>query len=59
MHIEKGVVFRKIIEFASKNKIDLIIIGTYGKNRLETIVFGSTTEKILRLAKQPILILKE
>jgi nucleotide-binding universal stress UspA family protein len=59
MYIEKGVVFRKIIEFTSKNKIDLIVIGTHGKSKLENIVFGSTTEKILRLSKQPILILKE
>lgn len=57
--IDKGIVYKKILELSSQNKIDLIVMGMHGKNKVESFIFGSNTEKILRLAKQQILILKD
>lgn len=37
-------------EYASHHKIDIISMGTHGRRGLEYILFGSTTEKVLRTA---------
>ncbi len=58
MHIEVGDAPKKIVEFASNNDIDLIVMGAQGKSALERFVFGSTTEKVLRMSKKPILVVK-
>ncbi|AHF98205.1 MAG: universal stress protein [Desulfurella sp.] len=58
MHIEVGDAPKKIVEFATNNDIDLIVMGAQGKSALERFVFGSTTEKVLRMSKKPILVVK-
>jgi nucleotide-binding universal stress UspA family protein len=37
-------------EYATQNSIDVISMGTHGRRGLEYILFGSTTEKVLRTA---------
>jgi len=44
-----------IIDYAEKEKIDLIIIGTHGRSGFEHIIFGSTAEKVVRKAPCPVL----
>lgn len=39
-----------INHYAAEHKIDVIIMGTHGRRGLEYILFGSTTEKVLRTA---------
>ncbi|MCS6807342.1 MAG: universal stress protein [Bacteroidota bacterium] len=36
--------------YAEQQSIDLIIMGTHGRRGLEYLLFGSTTEKVLRTA---------
>lgn len=47
-----------ITYYAEKNNIDLICIATHGRKGFEHLIFGSTTEKVLRKAKCPVLALK-
>jgi nucleotide-binding universal stress UspA family protein len=42
-----------------KEEIDLIVMGTSGKSGLERFLAGSTTSKILRTGKWPVLIVPE
>jgi nucleotide-binding universal stress UspA family protein len=51
----KGVPYEEIINFASKENIDMIIMGTYGKKGLERFIFGSTAEKVVRSAPCPVM----
>ncbi|MBI5253002.1 MAG: universal stress protein [Euryarchaeota archaeon] len=53
--IEQGNAFEKIMKHA-KN-YDLIAIGARGHSKLKDIVFGSTAEKVMKLAACPVLIL--
>ncbi len=48
--ILKGVPYEEIIKFADKEKIDIIVIGTYGRSGLERFIFGSTAERVVRRA---------
>lgn len=53
--IQQGIPHEEIISFASKEKIDMIIMGTYGKKGIERFIFGSTAEKVVRNAPCPVM----
>jgi len=57
--IKTGKPFVEIIEAASSNDIDLIIIATHGHTGVEHLLFGSTAEKVVRKAPCPVLTLRE
>lgn len=48
----------EIITYAGQNKIDLIIIATHGHSGFEHALFGSTTEKVVRKAPCPVLVVR-
>ncbi len=50
-----GVPHEEIMNFAKKNKIDLIIMGTHGRKGIDRILFGSTAAQIVRFAPCPVL----
>ncbi|MBE0425472.1 MAG: universal stress protein [Nitrospirae bacterium] len=54
-NIVKGVPYEEIINFAEKNRIDLIVIGTHGRKGIDRILFGSTAAQIVRFAPCPVL----
>ncbi len=56
--IEIGDAAKKIVEFADKNHIDLIVMGAHGKSGLERFMFGSVTEKVMKLSSKPVLEVK-
>lgn len=53
--ILNGVPYEEIIKFAENEKIDLIVIGTVGRSRLERFIFGSTAERVVRRAPCPVM----
>jgi nucleotide-binding universal stress UspA family protein len=50
-----GVPHEEIMNFARKNKIDLIIMGTHGRTGIDRILFGSTAAQVVRFAPCPVL----
>lgn len=48
-----------IIQYSIDNNIDLICIATHGSSGLEHFLFGSTTEKVLRKAECPVLVVRK
>jgi nucleotide-binding universal stress UspA family protein len=48
----------EIVEFAEKNGIDLIIVGSLGKSGIERFLLGSVSEKVVRNAKVPVLVVR-
>ncbi len=44
-----------ILEFAERNDVDLIALGTHGRRRLERLIMGSVAERVVRLASCPVL----
>jgi len=57
--LKNGKPFLEIIDAASEENIDLIIIATHGHSGVEHILFGSTAEKVVRKAPCPVLTLRE
>jgi len=57
--LKNGKPFLEIIDTATEENIDLIIIATHGHSGVEHILFGSTAEKVVRKAPCPVLTLRE
>lgn len=48
----------EIVDFARRNNIDLIVIGTHGRTGFSHIRLGSIAEAVVRLADCPVLTVK-
>ena len=53
--VERGQSVRHIISYAKEHAVDLLVMSTHGVTGLEHILFGSTTEKVVRKAPCPVL----
>jgi nucleotide-binding universal stress UspA family protein len=51
----EGKPFRKIIEFAERENIDVIVLNLQSKSIVERALLGSTAERVVRLARTPVL----
>lgn len=47
-----------IVEFANKQKYELLVIGSRGLNSLQEMVLGSVSHKVVKRANCPVLIVK-
>lgn len=48
--VVQGIPYEEIIDFVKKEKIDMTVIGTYGRSGLDRFIFGSTAERVVRKA---------
>lgn len=48
----------EIVSFAEESGIELIIVGSLGKSGIERFLIGSISEKIVRNAKVPVLVVR-
>jgi nucleotide-binding universal stress UspA family protein len=46
----------KILDFAEKKAVDMIVVGSLGKTDVERFMLGSVSEKVVRNAKVPVLV---
>ncbi|MBT8187083.1 MAG: universal stress protein [Croceitalea sp.] len=51
-------VFSEVNEVAEKHKVDLIVMGSHGVDGLQEIFVGSNTERVVRSANIPVLVVK-
>jgi CPA2 family monovalent cation:H+ antiporter-2 len=50
-----GKAYREILGIATEDKSDLIVMGVHGRNPLDLMLFGSTTNQVVRRATCPVL----
>ncbi|MFA9516091.1 universal stress protein [Halopenitus sp. H-Gu1] len=50
-----GTAYRTILEYVEDNDIDLIVMGTHGRQGLDRYLLGSVTERVVRTADVPVL----
>ena len=48
-----------IVDAATKNNVDLIVMGSHGTSGFKELLVGSNTEKIVRSSKIPVLVIKK
>ncbi|WP_407380068.1 universal stress protein [Methanobrevibacter sp.] len=54
--IKEGSPAKSILEVASEEEVDLIVIGSSGKSGFDRFILGSVSEKVVHTAKCPVLI---
>jgi len=55
LHGEPGPM---IVDYANKNNMDVVVIGSRGLNALQELVLGSVSHKVAKRANCPVLIVK-
>ena len=53
-----GKAYREILGVATEGQSDLIVMGVHGRNALDVMLFGSTTNQVVRRAMCPVLTLR-
>jgi universal stress protein A len=53
-----GVPYQKILETATAESADLIVMATHGRTGLGHLVIGSVAERVVRLAPCPVLTIR-
>jgi len=53
--VVQGDAAYQIVDMAAEENADIIIIATHGLTGWRKVIFGSVTEKVIRLAKCPVL----
>ena len=48
----------EIVNFAERNEVDLVVMGSLGKSGIERFLIGSVSEKVVRTSKVPVLVVR-
>ncbi|MGZ8940521.1 MAG: universal stress protein [Limisphaerales bacterium] len=56
--VRHGRAYHEIVNAAKSLKVDVIIISTYGYTGLKHMLMGSTTERVVRHASCPVLVVR-
>jgi nucleotide-binding universal stress UspA family protein len=57
--VHKGTVPECVLAFADSQGADLIVMGTHGRHGFDHFTMGSVTEKVLRKARCPVLVVRK
>lgn len=58
LRLGDGKAYREILGVATDGRADLIVMGVHGRNPLDLLLFGSTTNQVVRRATCPVLTLR-
>ena len=59
LEVAKGTPHVEIVRLAEELQVDLIVMATHGRGVISHAILGSTTERVLRHAPCPVLIVRE
>lgn len=57
-HVVYGKAAEALADFATKNKVDLVVIATHGRSGISHWVMGSVAERLLRSVCAPVLMIR-
>jgi universal stress protein A len=57
--VRNGLAYQEIIDAARTLKVDLIVISTNGRAGINHMILGSVTERVVRHAPCPVLVVRE
>ena len=56
--IERSAVFEGILDTATSEGCDLIVMGSHGRSGVKALILGSETQKVLTHSTIPVLVIK-
>lgn len=57
-HLHKSDAVDGLLEFQLANKVDIIVIGAYGRSKLQQLFLGSTTTKLIANTFSPVILVR-
>lgn len=57
IHFEVGAPYKRIASIANKNKASCVVIGSMGRKGIEGKLFGNTSEKVIQMARNDLLVI--
>lgn len=54
----EGSPAQEIVDFSEENDIDLIVMGTLGKTRIQRFLLGSVAQNVVRHARKAVLVVR-
>lgn len=57
-HVRRGAPAEHIVQLASHLDADLVVVGTHGRRGIERMLLGSVAERVLRLARCPVFVVR-
>lgn len=55
-HVTVGVPHDEILDYIGENRIDLAVMGSHGRSGVSRMLLGSVTERVVRAADIPVLV---
>ena len=59
LEVRSGTPHTEIVGLAEELRVDLIVMATHGRGFISQAILGSTTDRVLRHAPCPVLIVRE
>ena len=63
INVSEAIEFKKvhdgILDACEKNKVDLVVMGSHGTSGFDELLVGSNAERVVRLSKIPVLVVKK
>jgi len=56
--MERGTPFSEILRVEKEEGVSIIVIGSHGKSNIAEMLLGSVSEKVVRKAKNPVVLVK-
>ena len=53
-----GIPHKKIVKYSEEAGIDLVVMACHGRSGVKRLLLGSVTERVLRLARVPVLVVE-
>lgn len=57
--VVEGYASEEIVQYANRNDIDWIVMGTKGHNSLKNVIFGSVTNNVTSISRVPVLVVPQ
>ena len=57
--LRTGVPYREIVDLATDERADLMVVGTHGRGGINRALLGSVADRLIRLAPCPVLSVRE
>ncbi|KAB1188730.1 MULTISPECIES: universal stress protein [Haloferax] len=57
--VTEGTPESEILEFANRDDIDLVVMGTHGRSGLDRYLIGSVAERVVRSSPVPVLTVRQ
>ena len=54
-----GKPYREVLRVAAEHRADLLVAGVHGRGAIDRMLFGSTTQHLVRQASCPVLTLRK